>query len=356
MALGYTDLEEVKRYTGFGTGPCQGKECLRMVVMAVAAASGRSRREIAPFTRARPGPHGAARASPARSRATRGNDRTTREIAIIGAGIMGLAIAYNLAAKGGRRVVVVDGSYLAWGASGRNGGGVRQQWSTEMNVRLMQESMEICAHFAQEMRINVWMRRGGYLFLARTAAVAETLAHNVEMQNRCGVETRMIAPAEAQAIVPELDVGRGGGFAAACYNPTDGIVFPWPFLWGYARGAQKRGVEIHNRTPVTAIERDARGFRLRDLERRLPRRAGGVRRGRLVAGGRASRRRDAPEPSRPSRDPLDRAAEAVLEADGFGARKRPLRLAVAARRAGGRDARCPMSTTAPFTWARGSRS
>src|SRR5437764_10011136 len=131
-----------------------------------------------------------------------------------------------------------------------------------MNVRRMQESMEICAHFAQEMRINVWMRRGGYLFLARTAAVAERLAHNVEIQNRCGVETRMIAPAEAQAIVPELDVDSGGGFAAACYNPTDGIVFPWPFVWGYARGAQKRGVEIHNRTPVTAIEPNARGFHL----------------------------------------------------------------------------------------------
>ncbi len=50
VALGYTDLEEVKRYTGFGTGPCQGKDCLRMVVMAVATASGRPPAEIAPFT------------------------------------------------------------------------------------------------------------------------------------------------------------------------------------------------------------------------------------------------------------------------------------------------------------------
>jgi sarcosine oxidase subunit beta len=40
----------------------------------------------------------------------------------------------------------------------------------------------------------------------------------------------------------------------ACYNPTDAIVFPWPFLWGYARAAAKRGVEIHTATPVTAIE------------------------------------------------------------------------------------------------------
>ena len=71
--------------------------------------------------------------------------------------------------SGGKRIVVVDGHYLAWGASGRNGGGVRQQWSTEMNIRLMQESMEICARFAKGMRINVWMRQGGYLFLARDA-------------------------------------------------------------------------------------------------------------------------------------------------------------------------------------------
>jgi sarcosine oxidase subunit beta len=124
----------------------------------------------------------------------------------------------------------------------------------------MQESMEICAHFANEMRVNVWMRRGGYLFLARTEAVAGNLAHNVAVQNACGVETRMITPADARAIVPELDVDAGGGFAAACYNPTDAIVFPWPFLWGYARAAEKRGVEIHTGTPVTAIERRTNGF------------------------------------------------------------------------------------------------
>src|SRR5450432_3808064 len=82
------------------------------------------------------------------------------EIAIVGAGVMGLALAYNLALLGRKRVVVVDGHHLAWGASGRNGGGVRQQWSTELNIRLMQESVELCAGFARELGINVWMRRG----------------------------------------------------------------------------------------------------------------------------------------------------------------------------------------------------
>ncbi len=102
---------------------------------------------------------------------------------------------------------MLDEHYLAWGASGRNGGGVRQQWSTEMNVRLMQESIELCAHFAEEMGINVWMRRGGYLFLARTKAAGARLERNVALQNRCDLPTRMIPLEEARDLVPELEIG-----------------------------------------------------------------------------------------------------------------------------------------------------
>ena len=50
VAAGYRDLEEVKRYTGFGTGPCQGKECLREVALAIAAAAGTDPATIQPFT------------------------------------------------------------------------------------------------------------------------------------------------------------------------------------------------------------------------------------------------------------------------------------------------------------------
>ncbi len=182
------------------------------------------------------------------------------DIAIVGAGVMGLALAYNLAAAGAKRIVVLDAHYLAWGASGRNGGGVRQQWSTEMNIRLMQESLAICAGFAKEMGINVWMRQGGYLFLARTEATRARLESSIALQNRCDVPTRMIDMREARALVPELATGgEGERFAGACFNPTDAIVFPWPFLWGYARAAQKRGVAIHTATAVTAIEHRAGG-------------------------------------------------------------------------------------------------
>src|SRR5688572_29740727 len=86
--------------------------------------------------------------------------RPEAEIAIVGGGIMGLALAYQLARLGVTDVVVLEGKHLAWGASGRNGGGIRQQWSTELNIKLTQESVEICRGFAQEVGTNVWMRQG----------------------------------------------------------------------------------------------------------------------------------------------------------------------------------------------------
>jgi sarcosine oxidase subunit beta len=175
------------------------------------------------------------------------------ELVIIGGGVMGLAIAYGLCQLGCTDIVILERSYLAAGASGRNGGGVRQQWSTELNVRLMQESVELCRRFAKELGVNVWFRQGGYLFLARTGAEIARLERNLALQNRCGVPTRMISPDQVREIVPELDTGAVVG---AAYNPTDGILFPWPFLWGYARRATEMGARLYTFTGVTGIDVD----------------------------------------------------------------------------------------------------
>jgi sarcosine oxidase, subunit beta len=173
------------------------------------------------------------------------------EIVIVGGGVIGLAIAYYLAKRGLTDVVVVERGYLAEGASGRNGGGVRQQWSTEINIRLMQESVELCRRFAVDLGVNVWFRQGGYLFLARTPQEVARLEKNIAVQNRCGVATRMLEPRQALDIVPELDLT---GVVGASYNPTDGILFPWPFLWGYARQAAAHGARIFTQTEVGGLE------------------------------------------------------------------------------------------------------
>jgi sarcosine oxidase subunit beta len=150
-----------------------------------------------------------------------------------------------------RRVLVLDAGYLCGGASGRNGGGVRAQWSSEANVRLMQESLALCKEFARVHRINTWFRQGGYLFLARDQEHAEGLANSVELQQRLGLATSLIDAARAERIVPQLSMR---GVLCASYNPDDAVVFPWPFVWGYAEGARSLGADIHTFCRVLAIE------------------------------------------------------------------------------------------------------
>ncbi len=181
------------------------------------------------------------------------------QLAIIGGGVMGLSVAYQLTRRGFRDVVVLEAGYLAEGASGRNGGGVRMQWSTEANIRLMQDSIELCRTFASDLGVHNWFRQGGYLFLARTPRMLAALEANSALQNTCGVPTRLISPSEIRERVPDLVTD---GILGAAYNPKDGVVFPWPFLWGYAEQAMRGGARLFLHTPVTAIEPVARGYSL----------------------------------------------------------------------------------------------
>lgn len=179
------------------------------------------------------------------------------DLAIVGAGIMGLALAYHLARTSELSIAVLERGYLVSGASGRNGGGVRMQWGDAGNVRLMMESIEECRGLAQELGINLWFRQGGYLFLARTAAGEQRLVRNAELHGEVGAPTRLLTAAEAQAIVPQLDVSE---VRLASFNPDDGVVFPWPFVWGYAARAVAHGVRLRTHTAVTRLVPTGAGY------------------------------------------------------------------------------------------------
>lgn len=182
------------------------------------------------------------------------------DVAIIGGGIMGLSLAYHLSRKSPRlRVAVIERSYLVSGASGRNGGGIRTQWGDAGNVELMRESVEICRRLAQELDINLWFRQAGYLFMARDEFSEARLHRNVDVHRAAGVRTRLITPREAQELVPQLDVS---DVRVASYNPDDGVVFPWPFVWGYAGRAVAGGVTLRTHTRINRLEPRDRGYRL----------------------------------------------------------------------------------------------
>ena len=270
FALGHRDLESLKRYTGLGTGPCQGKSCLALAARELLR-HGATPGEATPFT-ARPPLHPAPLAAlaaldpdslplgpgvpptPAEPPPTprpSGPLPMRAQVVIAGGGIMGLALAWELARRGLSDVVVLERGYLNAGASGRNGGGVRAQWSTPTMIRLARRSLEICDRFASEMGVNVWFRRGGYLFLAPGEPQLRRIERNLELHRRMGLRTRLLSPSEAVEVVPELDPAR---FLAAAWNPDDGVVFPWPFLWGYAARAEALGVKVRTFTEVTGFE------------------------------------------------------------------------------------------------------
>ena len=83
------------------------------------------------------------------------------------------------------------------------------QWSTPTNIELARRSIELMKQFAGEMGINVWLRQGGYLFLARTEEMAERLRTSAELHNKHGVKTQILSPGEGRDVVPELTM-RGG--------------------------------------------------------------------------------------------------------------------------------------------------
>ncbi len=181
------------------------------------------------------------------------------DVAIIGGGIMGLATAYHLSRISKLRIAVIERSYLVSGASGRNGGGLRMQWGDAGNVALMMESIEMCRGLAQELGINLWFRQGGYLFVARSASGEDRLMRNAALHRDVGAPTRLLTASEAREIVPQLDTS---DVRLAAYNPHDGVVFPWPFVWGYAGKAVAAGVVVRTHTPVDDIEVQADGLRL----------------------------------------------------------------------------------------------
>jgi sarcosine oxidase subunit beta len=177
----------------------------------------------------------------------------TASVVIIGGGISGCAIAYSLAKKGVKDVVVVEREYLCSGATGRCGAGVRMQWGTEMNCKLAKYSIEFfeTANEELEYEYDIEFKQGGYLIIAATEKEVEQFQKNIKLQNSLGIPSRYITPKEAKEIVPHMDETQ---ILGAAFNPKDGHLNPFHTTQAYANAAQRLGVEIMKFTEVTGID------------------------------------------------------------------------------------------------------
>ncbi|MFX0113797.1 MAG: NAD(P)/FAD-dependent oxidoreductase [Candidatus Hodarchaeota archaeon] len=179
--------------------------------------------------------------------------KSKANVVIIGGGINGTGMAYNLAKRGIEDIVLYEKRYLGAGASGRNGGGVRQQWTTKENILLAKRSVKIFEKLAGELGWNLLFQQGGYLIPAFSEEEEQQFKKNINLQNSLGVKSRYLTPEKAQRIVPMLNIEHIYG---AAFNQTDGTLYPFAPVWGYARAARKMGVEIHQNTEVLDIRRD----------------------------------------------------------------------------------------------------
>ncbi|MFF5012653.1 NAD(P)/FAD-dependent oxidoreductase [Streptomyces sp. NPDC001165] len=172
-------------------------------------------------------------------------------VVVVGGGVMGTSIAYHLARAGVRDVVLVERDELAAGSTSKAAGGVRAQFSDELNIQLGARSLEAFGRFAQEIGQDIGLHRVGYLFLLSTPEEVASFEAGVRLQNSLGVPSRMLTPQEARRLSPLITTD---GLLAAAYSPDDGHCTPEAVVHGYAAAARAHGVRILRHTELTGIE------------------------------------------------------------------------------------------------------
>jgi len=187
---------------------------------------------------------------------------TTADIVIIGGGVMGASTLYHLASRGQKNVVLLEkDEFFGQGATGRCAGGVRYQFSTEINVRLSLESLPMLERFKEEIGQEIDYRQCGYLIVCTDEKDAATFKHNVDMQNSLGVATEWLDGDEVRRRLPLFNFEDAIG---ATFNQKDGLVDPNSVVTGYIGAASKLGGSAFNNVEVTGIK--VEGGRVRGVE------------------------------------------------------------------------------------------
>jgi sarcosine oxidase subunit beta len=182
----------------------------------------------------------------------------TAEVVVIGAGAVGTSIAYQLARRGQRSVVVIDQDTVGSGTTSKAAGGIRAQFPTEAEIRISLECIKVFEHFEEEFGVDIGYRKIGYLTLISDEADLKGYEPRIALQNRLGVDVRVITPKDAQAIVPAMQVD---DLIAAVWSPGDGMAGPAEVTNAFARRARELGAAIVEGVEVQAIDLPARRVR-----------------------------------------------------------------------------------------------
>jgi sarcosine oxidase subunit beta len=179
------------------------------------------------------------------------------DVVIVGGGAHGLATAYYLRQRGITDVAVLEKSYIGSGAAGRNTTILRSNYKTPEGARFYDASVKLYEGLSKELNFNLLFSQCGHLTLAHTDRAMFVMANRAEVNRLNGIDTRVIGPEQVQKLAPAMRVSDDAEhpIMGALYHPPGGIIRHDAVVWGFARGADEGGAEIHPYTEVTGFER-----------------------------------------------------------------------------------------------------
>lgn len=172
------------------------------------------------------------------------------DVVVIGAGIMGASIAFQLS-KSGRRVVVLDERNPVGGISGRTFGQIRQHYSNELLVEMAKYGFDTIQNWSERVGFgDPGYARMGYLLLVVEAQI-EACTRNIELGQSLGVDTRLVGRDEIAAIEPVLETA---DLAGGAYEPDGGYIDVTRMVLSWLAGAHANGVDVRWGTAAESIE------------------------------------------------------------------------------------------------------
>jgi sarcosine oxidase subunit beta len=180
------------------------------------------------------------------------------DVVIVGGGSHGLATAYYLQKEHGiTDVAILEKNYIGSGAAGRNTTILRSNYKTPEGARFYDRSVKLYEGLSQDLNFNLLFSQCGHLTLAHSDRAMFVMANRAEVNRLAGIDSRLIQPDEVKELAPAMVVSDDATYPilGALYHPPGGIIRHDAVVWGFARGADSGGAEIHPYTEVQGIER-----------------------------------------------------------------------------------------------------
>jgi sarcosine oxidase subunit beta len=174
-------------------------------------------------------------------------------VVVIGGGAVGCSVAYHLARRGQRDVMLLERDAVGAGTTSKAAGGIRAQFPHETEIRFSLEGLELFGRFQEEFGADIGFRKIGYLFLIADETDLRGFEKRMTLQRSLGVDVRLITPDDARTIIPALRVD---DLVAAVWGPEDGLAGPAEVTNAFARRARELGVRIAEGVEVTGFDRD----------------------------------------------------------------------------------------------------